>query len=101
MWAALMGVPAGKPERFTTYVAVALVTLPAASLVVTSVTVAVPLPVASPPAIAGTSLEGSRVAVNVGLVGLVGAVEELPQADAKRPRAATRTETRFIGFTPF
>src|SRR3954447_9200897 len=101
MCAALMGVPAGNPERFTTYVAVALVTLPAASLVVTSVTVAVPLPVASAPAITGTSFAGSRFAVNVGLVGVVGAVEELPHADANTPRAVTRTEKRFIGSTPF
>ena len=38
-----------EPERFTTNVAVAAVTLPALSLVVTIVTVAVPLPVASAP----------------------------------------------------
>src|SRR5258707_11473664 len=101
MCAMLIGVPAGNPERFTTNVAVADVTLPAASFVVTRVTVAVPLPAASAPTIAGTSLAGDSVAVNVGLVGVVGAVEdELPQPDTSTANATTRRDRRFIGPTP-
>ncbi len=45
----LIGVFGGNPERFTTNVAVAAVTFPALSFVVTIVTVAVPAPVASAP----------------------------------------------------
>src|SRR3954470_22249172 len=101
MCAALIGVPAGKFDMFTTNVAVAAVMLPAASLVVTIVTVAVPEPLASGPVIAGLSLAGDRVAVNVGLVGVVGAVDdELPQPDTNTPRANSR-DSRFIGTTPF
>src|SRR3954469_372730 len=47
MWAMLIGVPAGNPDRFTTKVAVPPVTLLFASLVTSKVMVAVPLPVFS------------------------------------------------------
>src|SRR5471032_1407349 len=97
----LIGVPAGNPERFTTNVADAAVTLPALSFVVTIVTVAVPLPVASAPTIAGTSFAGSSVAVNVGFVGdVVAAVDELPQPDTRTPRATMSRDKRFIRPTP-
>src|SRR5436190_3769725 len=100
MCAMLIGVPAGKPDRFTTKVAVAAVTLPAPSFVVTIVTVAVPEPAASAPTIAGTSLAGSRFAVKVGFVGVVGAAgDELPQPDTRIPKAAHRIDKRFIGPT--
>ena len=90
----LIGVPAGKPLRFTTKVAVAAVTLPALSFVVTIVTVAVPVPVASRRRSAGTSFAGDSVAVNVGLVGVVGDVDdELPQPAAHTPRATTAGRT--------
>jgi hypothetical protein len=99
----VIGVPAGKFDMLTTNVAVAEVTLPALSFVVTNVTVAVPVPAASAPTIAGTSLAGESVAVNVGFVGVVGAVEdELPQAAANTPRVTnSREEKRFIGPAPF
>src|SRR4051812_14949846 len=84
----------------TTNVAVAAVTLPAESLVVTIVIVAVPLPLASAPVMAGTSLAGDSVATKVGLVGVVGAVDELPQPDTNTPRA-NRRDSRFISTTPF
>src|SRR5664279_5671256 len=97
----LIGVPAGNPDRFTTNVAVADVTLPAVSLVVTMVTVTLPVPDASAPTMAGTSFAGNSVAVNVGLVGVVGAVDdELPQADTRTPRVTNKAEKRFIGPTP-
>src|SRR4051794_36958125 len=96
----LIGVPAGKPVRLTTKVAVAAVMLPAASLVVTNVIVDVPLPLASAPVMAGTSFAGDSVATNVGLVGVVGAVEDEPQPDTNTPRANSR-DNRFIGATPF
>src|SRR4051794_3820265 len=101
MGGALIDVPAGNPVMLTTNVMVAAVTLPAESFVVTIVTVAVPLPLASAPVTAGTSLAGDSVATNVGLVGVVGAVEdELPQPDTKTPRA-NRRDSRFISTTPF
>src|ERR1700716_73306 len=98
MCAMLIGVPAGNPERFTTNVAVAAVTLPAASFVVTIVTVAVPLPEASAPWIAGFSWAGDSAAVNVGLVGVVGAAgDELPQPATRTPGVTNRLgERRFI-----
>src|SRR3954467_8559264 len=100
MCAALIDVPAGNPVMLTTNVMVAAVTLPAESFVVTIVTVAVPLPLASAPETAGTSLAGDSVATNVGLVGVVGAVDELPQPETNTPRANSR-DSRFIGTTPF
>src|SRR5260221_1307560 len=97
----LIGVFAGNPERFTTNVPVAVVTLPAESLVTTSVTVASPRPEASAPTIAGFSFAGNSVAVNVGLVGVVGAAgDELPQAETKTARATIGRERRFIEPTP-
>src|SRR3954471_2205618 len=98
----LIGVFAGNPERFTTNVPVAAVTLPDASLVTTSVTVASPRPDASAPTMAGFSFAGNSVAVKVGFVGVVGAVDdELPHADTRTPRATERRAKRFIGPTPF
>jgi hypothetical protein len=41
------------------------------------------------------------VAVNVGFVGVVGEVEDEPQAETRTLRATTRRERRFIGPTPF
>src|SRR6185295_11130801 len=101
MWAALIGVPAGKPERFTTKVPVAAVTLPAVSLVVTMVIVAVPLPAASAPTMAGFSLAGDSVAVKVGFVGPDGVVEDEPHAETRTPRAMVKRDRRFIEPTPF
>src|SRR5471032_766240 len=102
MCAMLIGVFAGNPERLTTKVAVAAVTFPAPSFVVTIVTVAVPLPAASPPTIAGTSFEGDSAAVKVGFVGVVvAAVDELPQPDTRTPRATKRRARRYIEPTPF
>src|SRR6185369_5811071 len=101
MCAMLIGVPAGNAERFTTKVAVADVTLPALSFVVTSVTVASPRPDASAQTMAGFSFAGNNVAVNVGLVGVVGAAgESLPQADTRTPRATVKRDKRLIGTTP-
>src|SRR5437773_4090801 len=101
MCAILIGVPAGKPDRLTTNVAVPAVMLPAASFVTSKVTVALPLPLASAPVIAGTSFAGDSCAVNVGLVGLVGVgeVDELHPIDPTASRAA-RTERRFIVTAP-
>src|SRR5256885_1424872 len=93
--------PAGKPERFTTKVAVAAVMLPAASFVVTRVIVVLPETVDSALATGGTSLAGDNVAVNVGLVGVVGAIEELPQPATQNPRAIVRMDRRFIVVTLF
>jgi hypothetical protein len=50
---------------------------------------------------AGTSFDGDSVAVNVGFVGAVGAVEEEPHPAAKKPRATNKRDTRFIKSTPF
>src|SRR3954470_23269135 len=100
MCAMLIGVFAGNPDRLTTKVAVAAVTLPAASLVVTIVTVASPRPAASAPTMAGFSFAGNSVAVKVGFVGVVGAVEDDPQPDTRTPSVATRRDRRFIGPTP-
>jgi hypothetical protein len=97
----LIGVLAGNPDRFTTNVAVAAVTFPALSLVVTIVTVEVPLPVASAPTIAGFSFAGNSVAVNVGFVGAVGVVEDEPQPETRTPKATHRRDRRFIEPTPF
>ena len=100
MWRRVIDVPAGNPLMLTTNVMVAAVTLPAVSLVATIVTVAVPLPLASAPVTAGTSLAGDSVATNVGLVGVVGAVDELPQPETNAPRANSR-DSRFIGHYSF
>src|SRR3954469_17072990 len=102
MCAMLIGVFAGNPDRFTTNVPVAAVTLPAASLVTTSVTVASPRPEASAPTMAGLSFAGNSVAVKEGLVGAVGAGDEdEPHADTRTPRATDSRERRFTGLTPF
>src|SRR5258707_13828371 len=100
MCAMFMGVFGGNPERFTTNVPVAAVTLPAASLVTTSVTVASPRPEASAPAIAGFSFAGNSVVVNVGFAGPVGVGEDEPQPETRTPKAAHRRERRFIRPTP-
>src|SRR5262245_40572109 len=80
MCAMLNGVPAGNPVKLTEKVTVPAVMLLAASRVTSKVIVAVPLPAASAPAIAGTSFAGLRAAVNVGLIalGLVGVLSEHP-----------------------
>src|SRR5262245_41654184 len=89
--------PAGNPCRLTTNVAVAAVTLFAASLVTTSVIVAVPETVDSAFVIGGTSLAGDNVAVNVGLVGVVGVGELLLLQPAANSASATAMgDRRFI-----
>src|SRR5438105_13081465 len=101
MCAMLMGVPAGKPDRFTTKVAVPAVMFPAASFVTSNVTVASPRHDDSAFVIAGTSFDGSSVAVKVGLLGVVvdGDVDELHEVDPTA-RMAARTARRFIVATP-
>jgi hypothetical protein len=97
MCARLIGVPAGKPVRFTTNVAVAAVTLFAESRVTTIVTVALPLPEASAPVMTGTSFAGESAAVNVGLVGVeVVGLEFLLHPAARKQTAAQTRENRFI-----
>src|SRR5437588_8160957 len=101
MWATLIAVPAGKPLRFTTNVAVAAVICPAEFVVVSNVTVTLPEPAASAPTTGGTSFVGDSAAVNVGLVGdPVGPVvdEELPHETANSSPTNNRL-ARFIGHT--
>src|SRR5262249_52864855 len=97
MWAMFTADPAGNPWRFTTNVAVAEVTLPAASFAVISVMDAVPFTVDSALVIGGTSFAGDSVAVNVGLVGggLVG-VELLLQPAARSASTTAMGDRRFI-----
>src|SRR5580693_5811181 len=76
-----------------------------ASRVRWKVIVTVPEPPASAPTIAGTSLAGSIVAVNTGVLFgpvVVGVVEVLllPQPAAQRPRTTARTGIRYIGSAP-
>src|SRR5205823_10869317 len=85
MWPSVTVVPAGNPVRFATKVTVAAVTLPPL-VVVSKVMVAVPVPDDSALVIGGTSFDGSRVAVNVGFVGVDGDVE-LPQPAAMNASA--------------
>src|SRR5262245_891871 len=88
--------PAGRPVMLTTNVAVAAVTLPAASLVVTIVIEALPDTTDSALVIAGISFAGEMDAVNVGLVGVEGDVEELLQPTANRAIATAKTDKRVI-----
>src|SRR5258708_6538 len=101
MCAMLIGVFAGKPLRLTTNVAVPLLMVPDASVVRSNVTVAVPVPVFSPPTMVLVSFEGKSAAVKVGLVGVpVGEVdEELPHEAANNTIPRIKTLTRFIGLT--
>src|SRR5262245_30096063 len=69
MCAMLIGVPAGKPVKFTTKVAVPPVMLLFASRVTSNVIVAVPLPEPSESVTGGFSFAGRMSAVNVGFVG--------------------------------
>src|SRR5436189_6171756 len=88
MCAALIGVFAGKPFRFTTNVADAAVMLPAASFVKSNVIVALPLPLDSAFVTGGTSFAGLRSAVKVGFVGdVVVGDEELVQPAANSATA--------------
>src|SRR5262245_2884523 len=101
MCAMLIGVPAGKPDMFTTNVAVPPVTLPAASFVTSNVMVAVPVPLASAPVMAGTSFAGRRSAVNVGLVGgVVDGELELEHAAATTAHTTATRAVRFMVATP-
>jgi hypothetical protein len=70
--------------------------LPAASFVVTNVIEELPWMPASAPVIAGISFAGEIWAVNVGLLGVDGDVEELLQPTAKRAAATARTNRRVI-----
>jgi hypothetical protein len=89
--------PAGKPVRLTTKVTVAAVMLLAASLVTTIVIVALPDTVDSAFVIGGTSFAGDNVAVNVGLVGVVGVGELLLlQPAASRASTTAMGDRRFI-----
>src|SRR5687768_8389064 len=92
----LKGVPAGKPVRLTWNEIVPLVMLPAASLVTLNVIVAVPLPLASALDTGGTSFAGDSAAVNTGLTGVDGSVDDLPQATEPMAKMAARTARRFI-----
>src|SRR5262245_7584787 len=97
MCAMLKGVPAGNPVRLATKVTVPAVMLLAASRVTLKVIVAVPLPVASAPVIAGTSLAGLSAAVNVGFTGVFeGSLDDLPHAAAPTASMAATTARRFI-----
>src|SRR6266487_1565536 len=84
MCAALTGVFAGKPLRFTTKVADAAVTLPAASFVKSNVIVTLPLPLDSAFVTGGTSFAGLRSAVKVGFTAdaVVGDDELQPAANS-------------------
>src|SRR5438445_333019 len=97
MCAMLTVEPAGRLLMFTTKVAVAAVMLFAASRVTTKVIVASPLATDSAFVIGGTSLAGDSVAVNVGLVGVVGVGELLLlQPAANRARTIATGDRRFI-----
>src|SRR5262245_27806294 len=102
MCAMLIGVPAGKPCRFTTNVAVPPVMLLFASRVTSNVIVAVPLPVFSAFAIGGFSFAGRRSAVNVGLVGVDGPAGELLllQPAAAMANARVTSDSRFMHPAP-
>src|SRR5579871_474008 len=95
-------VPAGNPVRLATNVTDAAVMLPEPSFVVSNVIVTLPLPDASALAIGGTSLAGSSVAVNVGLVGADddGDVDDEPQPTAMNASAIARADRRFMGASP-
>src|SRR5438067_1965264 len=96
MCAMLIGVPAGNPCMFITKVTDAAVMLPAASLVVLNVIVALPLPLASAPLMGGFSFAGESAAVKVGCVGDGEDGELLPHAAAKNEAAMASTNMRFI-----
>src|SRR2546421_9142207 len=96
MCAAVIEVPAGKPDMLTTNVALAAVILPAASFVVLNVIVAFPVPLVSGPTTVVVSLLGLRSAVNVGCVGDGEDGELLPHAAAKSEAAMASTDRRFI-----
>src|ERR1043165_4794536 len=98
MCAMLIGVPAGKPCRFTTKLAVPPVTLLFASRVRSNVIVAAPLPVFSALLIGGFSFAGRRSAVNVGLVGVEGPAGELLllQPTAASASAMVTMDNRFM-----
>src|SRR5215510_1134193 len=96
---AVSAVPAGNPFTDTVASRVAAVMVPAASLVRLNVSVPVPEPFASAPAIGGTSLAGSNAAVNVtddevgdGVVGAGAALS--PHAAVRNPRRSNRHRTR-------
>src|SRR5215813_4034119 len=102
MCAMLIGVPAGKPVRFTANVAVAELTLPEPSVVELSVMVTVPPPADSAPVTAGTSSEGLSVAVKVRVVVPDGVAGELLPHAATVARATVKanTDTYFIVTAP-
>ena len=93
--------PAGNPPRVTANVAVAAVMLPAESLVVLKVIVAVPDTVDSALVTGGTSLAGDSNALKIGLAAVDGAVvvvvdDELPHPAANRATARASADRRFI-----
>jgi hypothetical protein len=96
MCSALIGVFGGNPDRFTTKVTVAAVTLPAAK-VSSNVAVTLPVPTDSAFPIAGTSLAGDNVAVYTAWDADGAVVPELVQAAAKKLSATAKTDKRFIG----
>ena len=92
----LIGVFAGNPDRFATNVADAAVMFPPLE-VVSNVTVTLPLPDDSAVVIAGFSLAGDMIVVNVGRTVLGEVDDELPHAATKKLSAMAKTERRFIG----
>src|SRR6266545_2004597 len=95
MCAIRMGVPGGKPLRFTTNVTFAAVMLPDESRVTSNVIVELPVPVASAPVIGGFSFEVFRRAENVGF-GCDGDEGESVQADATNASVIAEKTIRFI-----
>src|ERR1051326_2854235 len=96
MCESVIGVPGGKPLRLTTNVAFAAVMLFELSRVMSNVTVTLPLPVASAPAMGGFSFDVNMTAENVGF-GCDGEDGEAVQADARHASATARTAADFIG----
>src|SRR5712691_10818503 len=95
----MIDVFAGKPDKFTTNLAVAAVMFLSASHVM----VTLPLPPDSAFAIGGTSFDVRRSAVNVAMLEIVGAVDEVPPPQPAATSASARVEMvrRFIVFGSF
>src|SRR5215213_6750888 len=91
--------PAGNPPSVTAKFAVADVTLPALSRVVFMVTVTVPLTADSALVTGGTSFDGDRLAVKIGLVdgvGVFGVDESSPQPATNKLSAMAMIDSGFI-----
>src|SRR3989454_8401584 len=82
----------GKPDKFTTNLAVAAVMFLSASRVMSNVMVTLPLPPDSAFAIGGTSFDVRRSAVNVAMLEIVGAVDEVPPPQPAATSASARVE---------